>query len=143
MNATSLQEHAAYAAAKYDSLLGRMDEITDLMIAALAASDTDSAIKLLDARSEVCQEISVCSQSLDSLMARVESRGPDLRALLEQVYANLTRLAEKQRTCEALMATRLNECRSELVALRQGHGLNKTYRPTRQAKKAVFLDTKS
>lgn len=142
MNPQSLQEQAEYAAAKYDSLLGRMDEITDLMIAALAASDTDSALRLLDARSEVCHEISVCSQSLDALMGRLESRDPSLETLLKQVYVNLTSLSEKQTACETLMAQRLNECRSELGALRQGRGLDRTYRPPQRAKKAVFLDSK-
>lgn len=142
MNAHSLQEQAAYAAAKYESLLTRMDEITDLMIAALAASDTDSALKLLDARSDVCNEISACSQSLDSLMGRLESKDPGLEALLKQVYANLTRLSDKQRACEALMASRLNECRSELMALRQERGLNQAYLPVKRAKKAIFLDSK-
>jgi len=143
MNAQSLQEQAAYAAAKYESLLGRMDEITDLMTAALAASDTDSALRLLDARSEICDEISVCSQSLDSLMGRIESKDPNLQTLLKQVYANLTSLSEKQTSCEALMATRLNECRSELMALRREHGLSKAYRPPKRAKNACFLDSKS
>jgi hypothetical protein len=142
MSTQSLREQAAYAAAKYDSLLRRMDEITDLMIAALAACDTDSALKLLDARSEICEEISACSQSLDSLMNRLESRDSGLETLLQQVYANLTNLSEKQTACETLMAARLNECRSELRALRRERGLTRAYRPSRQAKKAVFLDSK-
>jgi len=167
MNTQDLHEQAAHAAARYDGLLRRMDEITDLMISALAACDTDSALTLLDARSGVCEEISACSQSLDSLMdqlgrnegrcervvndtdniatgcsRRPDSRGTDLDALLRQLHANLTSLSEKQASCEALMASRLNECRSELMSLRQQRGLNHAYLPSRKAKKAVYLDSK-
>lgn len=139
------REHILELGAEYNTLILRLDRVSDEFLRDLEDSGIEAAHGLLESRSVLCTELAECGETLRPLVRELErtSSGADaeLRGLLADIRANLLSLNEKQSACESALSARMDECRTELSSLRRHDELRGAYHGSSQEQNARFLDS--
>lgn len=130
----------------YNSLLDRLDDTTDQLLAAICSWDTGEVQRLVEIRGRLCSEMSLRLAEMNDLINRAasgDSSGRDeLREAVAHVQTKHEHLLKKQAECAAALSAGLDKCKSDLINLNQRRDLRSVYRSPRTAGHARFLDNK-
>lgn len=111
----------------YSEILFGIEEITDRLIEAAKRRDVSELDRLVESRQMLLDEVSLSSPRFSSISVEV-------RALQSRVI-------EKQAECERLMVRGVEDCRSDLLAMRKGGQARSLYnKPAAITEHPRFLD---
>jgi hypothetical protein len=141
------REKTLQASEQYQGLLDKMETLTAELMEAVEAWDPEKVERLVDERSDLCEQIVRSVRDLELLDKENNgaSNSPalsNLDEIIQRSYAKQQELLTQQVEAERLLTRELQRHRPALVDINQQRELHQTYRRAPAEQNARFLDSK-